>query len=138
VTAYADLKRLRLCVDCKAGLDEDPRVRCIECRARIAKSDAARARTGLRLRNRSSSALVKHNATRRAQRDEAKQAGRCVHNVCYSPALDDNVYCAKHRTMHVEANRRYEQRKRDERLRQSPLPIASHCLVPSSTEMGRV
>ncbi len=86
VEHYSDLKRLRLCVDCKAGLD-DPRVRCVECRERVARSDAERNRAGLRKNN---------------------------------------------------LSRGYEARRLELAVRTPPLPIASHCLVPSSTEMDRL
>jgi hypothetical protein len=113
---YADRKRRGVCVNCESGLDGDPRVCCVECRDSRARSDAKRARAGKRKRGRSPRALLAHHARLRAQRDEAKQAGRCVHNGCRSEALDDNSYCADHRELHNAANRRYGARQRSARV----------------------
>ena len=134
---YEDRKLRRVCIDCEAGLDSDPRVRCPECRERCARSDRARAASGERRYAASPQALSTRYASKRRRRDERKTSGRCVQDYCPEAALDDSVYCERHRSMHVEANRRYYA-KHHAKHGKNPPPVATTCLLPSSTERARV
>jgi hypothetical protein len=80
----------------------------------------------------------RYNASRRVERLHRKVTGQCVAASCPEMALDDSERCGPHRDQHRASARGYWRRKRDERLRQIPLPADITCLVPSSTEMDRV
>jgi hypothetical protein len=89
------------CVSCGAGLPDDAStVRCVEC-AELVRASALRWRKNNpeRAAESANAWLRRHpehvRARNRASYQARKLAGICVH--CTQPALDESVYCEKHR-----------------------------------------
>lgn len=93
---YAQLKAARLCVDCRAGLQDDDGVRCIECAADRSRRSLNYARQHPEVqRAYLTRARDRVNAYRRDLRTAKKLARICID--CTEPCLDDNLRCRLHR-----------------------------------------